>query len=619
MAQQFSLSQTIPLSKQDIRAVCSFSLLGEQVIAAGGRDNVLHLYSRASKTSIFSPKCTYTGHTNFIGAIKFMQPNDQFKFGLLISAGMDKTIQCHEIMEQDPKFILVGHENNVCCLDVSSEDLTIASGSWDNTVIVWKCWEKFAHLKGHSGPVWAVCIFHSSDGEEIVVSGSADKTIKLWKKGECLRTIQAHEDCVRGISKIDDSRFVSCSNDSTLKIWNIHSGQAIFTFAGEHSSFIYSVKYLAKFNLFASSGEDRKLVFWNAKGAVEQTILFPTRTLWCSDEDAETGDVIIGTNDGKVRIFTTDPSRVASDEELNEFQEEVSKFGITRGDMQTENINLQSPSRLKEPGRKSGEHIVIREENGSKNVYQWNGSAWNLIGSVVDDLDQPAKKVTFQGREYDFVFDVEVEGFQAPLKLPYNSGENLFAVATSFANKHNLGVVYVDEIVSFLKKNVPESHQIPKYQAFEEVNVEGASKKIMQSFNSIPDIRAALIEGRFSEIPFEILLSTVENEGYFAVLDVVRAWIVKIDGFFDYLMDNFPFFSQIIFEHEWKGNNLRMIIRFVSNLFCIPAGRKFISLHANQIDDLLARLSVAAGENEKSKEAFLVLQLNYSTFLSQEK
>lgn len=235
MAQQFSLSQTICLSKQDIRAVCSFSLLGEQVVAAGGRDNVLHLHSRASKTSIFSPKSTYTGHTNYIAAIKFMEPNDQFKFGLLISAGMDKTIQCHEIMEQDPKFILDGHENNVCSLDVSSKDLTIVSGSWDNTGIVWKCWEKFAHLKGHSGPVWAVCIFHSSDGEEIVVSGSADKTIKLWQKGECLRTIQAHDDCVRGISKIDETRFASCSYDSTLKIWNVHSGQAIFIFAGGHS------------------------------------------------------------------------------------------------------------------------------------------------------------------------------------------------------------------------------------------------------------------------------------------------------------------------------------------------------------------------------------------------
>jgi hypothetical protein len=138
----------------------------------------------------------------------------------------------------------------------------------------------------------------------------------------------------------------------------------------------------------------------------------------------------------------------------------------------------------------------------------------------------------------------------------------------------------------------------------------------MQSFNSIPDIGYALVEGKFTDIPFGILLKSTENEGYFAVLDVIRCWIVKIDGFFDYLMDNFPFFSKILFENQWEGNNLRMIIRFVSNVFCIPSGRKFVTLKAKQIDDLLARLVDSAGANEKSKEALSVLQLNYATFLT---
>ena len=52
---------------------------------------------------------------------------------------------------------------------------------------------------------------------------------------------------------------------------------------------------------------------------------------------------------------------------------------------------------------------------------QWdNGSGWQKIGDVVDAVGSGRKQL-YEGREYDYVFDVDVQEGAPPLKLPYNA------------------------------------------------------------------------------------------------------------------------------------------------------------------------------------------------------
>jgi WD40 repeat protein len=58
----------------------------------------------------------------------------------------------------------------------------------------------------------------------ILISGSSDTTIKLWNiaSGELIDTLMGHADAVNALALTSDSkRLVSASSDNTLRVWQV--------------------------------------------------------------------------------------------------------------------------------------------------------------------------------------------------------------------------------------------------------------------------------------------------------------------------------------------------------------------------------------------------------------
>ena len=242
-----------------------------------------------------------------------------------------------------------------------------------------------------------------------MITASADKLVKLWKAGVNTHTLSGHTDAVRAVSVLSGEEFLSAGNDATVRHWT-RAGDCLGTYYG-HDNYIYSLSILSAVDkTWVTSGEDRSVRVWQENNVV-QTIYLPAISVW-SVAVLPDGDIAAATNDGCVRIFTRDESRQASKEVQEIFEAELSKVALAAqqelGGVKL--TDLPGPEALYEPGAKDGQQKMVRQ--GDKvSVHSWNmaGNKWEKIGDVVGAAEQNSGKKLYNGKEYDYVFDIEID------------------------------------------------------------------------------------------------------------------------------------------------------------------------------------------------------------------
>jgi WD40 repeat protein/GTPase SAR1 family protein len=117
-------------------------------------------------------------------------------------------------------------------------------------------------LFGHTGWVNSVAI--SPDGSW-AASGSEDTTVRIWdlETGECRATLTGHTDQVLSIAITPDGkRILSGSKDKSVRVWDAGSGQALARLDG-HRNDIWSVVALRDNARALSGGWDNTLRLWD--------------------------------------------------------------------------------------------------------------------------------------------------------------------------------------------------------------------------------------------------------------------------------------------------------------------------------------------------------------------
>ncbi|EPY51121.1 WD repeat protein Lub1 [Schizosaccharomyces cryophilus OY26] len=435
----YVLSKELVGHEQDVRAVCSIS---DELIGSASRDGKYGLWKKIGND--WTPQF-YEFHEGFVNSVCYVPPSDPTTKGFLFSGGQDCSGILQEVDSESPAYYLFGHESNICSVHALNS-ATIITGSWDSTARVWSYGQCRLVLRGHESSVWAVLAL----GEDSFVTGSADKTIKIWKGDKLVKSFEAHVDCVRSLCKIPQG-FASCSNDGTVKLWSL-DGHLLQELHG-HTSFVYSLTYVPTLNLLASCGEDKSVRIWKESDCI-QRIALPTTSIWsvCALPD---GDIACGSSDGYVRVFTMEKIRMASEEELKNFERRVSEYAIAAQEVgDVKKGSLPGPEILTTPGKNEGDVVMVRVNNDVE-AYQWSQveKDWKKVGQVVDAVGSNRKQL-YKGQEYDYVFDVDVAEGQAPLKLPYNVTENPFQAAIRFLETNQLPMSYTDEVVQFIQKNI---------------------------------------------------------------------------------------------------------------------------------------------------------------------
>ncbi len=161
------------------------------------------------------------------------------------------------------RFTLSGHKDEVSAVEFSSDGRFIATGSWDNNLILWNASDgsQIKSLSTLAGEIYSLAF---SPGNRFIAFGGTEKTLWIVKTDDL--TIAAAgrfelENTVRSIDWAPDGKKLLVS-DSSGKIYLISvSGiEKIFEF---HSEPTVAVKFLNDGIHFISASYDKRFALWN--------------------------------------------------------------------------------------------------------------------------------------------------------------------------------------------------------------------------------------------------------------------------------------------------------------------------------------------------------------------
>lgn len=176
--------------------------------------------------------------------------------------------------------------------DVYSERFKVES-NWRRG----RCTKKV--FKGHTDGI--MCLQFD---DAILATGSYDSTIKIWniETGEEIRTLVGHDSGVRALM-FDERKLISGSLDHTLKIWNWRTGECLSTLPG-HTGGVICLHF--NDNLLASGSVDTTIKIWNF--ADKSCYALKGHTDWVNSVriDSDSRMVFSASDDQTVRMWDLD-------------------------------------------------------------------------------------------------------------------------------------------------------------------------------------------------------------------------------------------------------------------------------------------------------------------------
>jgi len=114
-------------------------------------------------------------------------------------------------------------------------------------------------LEKHTGTVQYVIL--TDDGR--AVSASEDHSLRVWDlaSGQCLKVLEGHTDIVNHVALTGDGRAVSASRDNSLRVWDLTSGRCLKVLKGHHRAVDHVA--LTRDGQAVSESYDQDLRVWN--------------------------------------------------------------------------------------------------------------------------------------------------------------------------------------------------------------------------------------------------------------------------------------------------------------------------------------------------------------------
>ena len=245
-------------------------------LAAASMDSLISIWKLTSKTELtFECITTLEGHENEVKSVSWSTSGNY-----LASCSRDKTIWIWDVDVDTTDFscnsVLQGHTQDIKMVKWSPREDVLFSGSFDDTIKIWKYdnsqddWSCINTLTHHRGTVW--CIDFNKAGD-IFCTCSDDMSVIIFKidysKSEPYKNISV----IKKIEKISDRVLYACSfsfdensivcasGDNSIDVINVNDG-TVKRIEEAHEDDVNCVDCNKKEGVVVSCSDDSSLKIW---------------------------------------------------------------------------------------------------------------------------------------------------------------------------------------------------------------------------------------------------------------------------------------------------------------------------------------------------------------------
>ncbi|HEV3444738.1 MAG TPA: WD40 repeat domain-containing protein, partial [Gemmataceae bacterium] len=285
-----------------VQAVAFSPVKGDKLlVASGGADKTIHIWNANTGAAIRK----LTDLQGMVATVAFSPDGKS-----IASAGTDSVLYVHDATDGKLKFKNSIHTFVIRSVAYSPDGQWLATAGDDRMVRLWKAnaagtavrsvpagqaslyqvafspsGDHFAAcgadnvikiydmngnepqvLKGHTKAV--TCLAYSKDGK-LLASGSNDRSVRLWDiaSGQSLRSLRGHGEEITavGISP-DGGQLVSAGKDQALRLWDLDPVERVRDFTGQRGP-VWSAAFSPDTSRIAAGGADKMVRLWEFNAA----------------------------------------------------------------------------------------------------------------------------------------------------------------------------------------------------------------------------------------------------------------------------------------------------------------------------------------------------------------